>query len=318
LRPALLAFLAVPVAFAAASPYFFLDFDTALLSLRGEARSTHRGADGLPPDGNFLFYAGDVIPSQLGGPGGLLAGLGIALALVRRAAGPRLLALFVAALLVGICLSPLHWARWAIPILPLLALFAAATLEAGLAKLLSRLGRERWQGWAFVVGLLALIALPATRTGYEALRGWRPTTRLQARDWLIATLPAGARIVVERGSAPLLVRQQMLDEQLDAEPRGLLQQAAFEGRAVDVLLVPSLPSRDSLEDYLREGYRYAVTAFVTPGPSLRERGLTAKETSFYEELFAKGRELAAFDPDPTRAGSAIRIWELPAASGPSR
>lgn len=314
LLPPLVGLLALPTAFALASPYFFLDFETARNSLQGEARATHRGADGLTPAGNLRFYASEAIPSQLGVFGTLLAGLGLLAALRRDAAGARVLASFVLALLLGISASGLHWARWAIPIEPLLALFAAFALDAGVGWALARAHRDAWRIPVFAAALLALAALPAYKTAREALRASRPTTRLLARDWLIANLAAASKIAAERGSAPLLVRQQALDDRLDTLPRGLLQNVAFGSTEMGVLLVPSLPSHGTLADYVREGYRYVVTAGVVSGAALRERGLTQDETGFYEELSTRGRELARFDPELTRAGPAIRVWELPSAA----
>jgi hypothetical protein len=47
---------ATAISFALTSPYFFLDAQQALASLRLENRPTHPGADGLTPLGNLLWY----------------------------------------------------------------------------------------------------------------------------------------------------------------------------------------------------------------------------------------------------------------------
>jgi hypothetical protein len=295
---------AAAVAFLAVTPFFLLDFETALSSLRGEARATHPGADGLTPAGNFWFYATDVIPGQLGAPLALLAGIGVAAALVRRSAGPRLLALFVVGLLLGICLSALHWPRWTLPALPLLALFAAATLERAVAALLTRFGRQTLAAPAYAIALVALAAPGAARWSREVLRAARPTTRLLARAWLSERLASAAKLVAERGSAPLSSRQQALDERLDFEPRGLLERTALGAKSIEVLLVPSLPTRGPLDEYLSEGYDYAITAryaSVTP---------TEKEAGVYRELASRSRELARFEPEATRAGPLVQVWQL--------
>jgi hypothetical protein len=300
-------FAAVPVAFAAASPYFLLDLETALSSLRGEARTSHPGADGLSPVGNLIFYAGDVIPGQLSLTAAILAALGLGIAIIRGGTGRRIVALFVVAFLLGIGVSPLHWPRWIIPILPLLAVFAAAALETLLARALAKPRLRPLTGRAVAIGLLALAVLPGLRMGKEALRGFRPTTRLLARAWLVEHLPAGAKIVVERGTAPLFARQHMLEERLDGEPRGSLQLALPEGHDIEVLLVRSLAEAGSLEGYLGAGYRYAVAGLSVPLQDLKQQ-----EASFYQELFAKARELVRFEPEQTRAGPTIRVFELSA------
>jgi hypothetical protein len=305
-------FAAAPAAFAAVSPYFFLDFPEALSSLRGEARTSHPGADGLSPVGNLVFYAGDVIPGQLSLPVAILAGVGLAIAIIRGGAGGRVVALFVSAFLLGIGMSPLHWPRWIIPILPLLAVFAAAELEALLARAFAGPRLRPFTGLAVAIGLLALAVLPGLRTGKQALRGFRPTTRLLARAWLVEHLPAGAKVVVERGTAPLFARQHALEERLDAEPGGSLQQTLPEAHDIEVLLVRSLAGAGPLAGYLGAGYRYAVAGLSVPLQDLNQQ-----EANFYQELFARSHELARFEPGGTRAGPTIRVFELPATSAAS-
>jgi len=300
----LLGCAAAAAAFLLVTPFFVLDFATALSSLRGEARGTHPGADGLTPAGNFWFYASDVIPGQLGVALALIAALGVAAALYRRAAGPRLLALFVLGLFFGICLSALHWPRWALPALPLLALFAAATLERAVAASSSRLRRQTLAAPAYAIALVILAAPAAVRWSRDVLRAARPTTRLLARAWLLESLPGAAKLVAERGSAPLSTRQQALDERLSLEPRGLLERTALGDKSLEVLMVASLPTRGPLDEYLAEGYAYAVTARYASVT------LTEKEAAVYRELASRGRERARFEPEATRAGPLVQVWEL--------
>ncbi len=142
------------------------------------------------------------------------------------------------------------------------------------------------------------------RWSREALRAARPTTRLLARAWLLESLPDSAKLVAERGSAPLSTRQQALDERITFEPRGLLERTAFGAKSFEVLLVASLPTRGPLAEYLSEGYGYAVTAryaAVTP---------TEREAAVYRELASRGRELTRFEPEATRAGPLVQVWEL--------
>jgi hypothetical protein len=246
---------------------------------------------------------GDVIPGQLGVPLALLAALGVAAALYRRAAGPRLLALFVLGLFFGICLSALHWPRWALPALPLLALFAAATLERAVAASSSRLRRQTLAAPAYAIALVILAAPAAVRWSRDVLRAARPTTRLlRAR---------GSRKAcrTRRGSSPSAAAhpsrrgQQALDERLSSS-RADCWNERRSATGLEVLMVASLPTRGPLDEYLAEGYAYAVTARYASVT------LTEKEAAVYRELASRGRERARFEPEATRAGPLVQVWEL--------
>jgi hypothetical protein len=303
-RRALLGLAATAAAFLAVTPFFMLELGTVLSGLTGEARSSHAGEAPLGPFGNFVFYTLTVLPAQLGTAGTLLAAAGLALAVARSAAAPRVLALFVAGLIAGVCSIPLHWPRWIIPALPLLALFAAAALDQLVTAALGRLGRLALST-PVLVASLALVAWPAAgRFAREALRASRPTTRLQARAFLLERLPGAARLVAERGSAALVPRQQALEDRLDLEPRGVLERSALGGKSLEVLLVASLAKRGPLEEYRREGWDYAVTARYEGVP------ISGEQAAFDGQLVAGAEELARFDPEPLRAGPRIRVWRL--------
>jgi hypothetical protein len=68
------------------------------------------------------------LPASITWPRYLLALAGIGLAVRRRRPRQLLLLLFVATFLATISLSSLHWQRWIIQVLPVLALFTAAAL----------------------------------------------------------------------------------------------------------------------------------------------------------------------------------------------
>jgi len=84
--------LAVAVAFAATTPYFFLDFSTAWDSVQNEARATHLGADGLSTRGNFVWYLFSAIPGALTWPQAAVATGGAVLVIWRHRPKELLLA----------------------------------------------------------------------------------------------------------------------------------------------------------------------------------------------------------------------------------
>jgi hypothetical protein len=309
LRRAAAGLLAVVAAFALVTPYFFLDLGTALVSLRIEARASHPGADGLSPWGNLLYYLGYVTPRQLSGPVAALAGLGLVRAITWGSAGSRLVAGFVMVFLLGTSASPLHWARWMIQVLPLAALLAMAAAEATVAWLAR--GRPTMQGALFAVAVALLCVLPLRAFTLAALRQALPTTRLLAREWVIAQLPDGSSLVAERGAMPLLAGQHLLEDRLRRRSHGAPQRVDLGHRTIDLLLVRTLASTDRPRGLGLAEHTHAATSSDIYGRYLSDPQRFPAESAFYEALFARGRILARFDPTPTRAGPIIHVLALP-------
>lgn len=196
---------AAAAGFAATTPYFVLDFDRALASLRFEARTVQVGFDGLGRAGNAWWYASHAIPGALSWPIVVLAGAGLVLALRMLRRRQLFLAGFAAVFAAGICLLPLHWQRWLIPILPTIALFAAAAVNEAAARVavaVHRPGRSTER--ALVLAAVAVLSVqPLSGALDVAAHGRRPSTRLQAKAWLEANLPAGSKVAVEPFTLPL-------------------------------------------------------------------------------------------------------------------
>jgi len=274
--------VAVLVGFALAAPYFFLDFGSALRDLRIETRSTHLGADGLSPLGNLGWYTGTAIPDSLDWPRGLLALGGLALVLRRPRPKQKLLIGFLAAFLVGISLSPLHWQRWLIPVLPLLGLVAGHALTA-----IGRQFRLSLQtSTSITLAMLLLVSVhPAYQLVLMGIRQSNPSTRVLAREWILVNLPVGCSIAEEAYTAPLA------------------------GTGFVVLQKWSL-AEWTVEDYGREGYSYLILSSAMYDRYLAEPERYPSQVSFYTTLFDRGRLLQKFEPSTTRGGPVIRIYEL--------
>jgi hypothetical protein len=279
--------LAIAVSFALSTPFLFLDSATALNDLALEARSTHLGADGLSPAGNFSWYLTRAIPLSITWPQATLAALGVALVVWKRQPPQILLLGFVLTFLAGISLSPLHWQRWVIQILPLLALFAAHALDRAFAYLSPRLRPTGLaQRVSIATTLLLISAWPAYQLILFDVRQASRSTRILAREWVVQNLPAGSRIAQEWYTAPL------------------------GGTDFDVLERFSLAEDRTLGDYRRDGYRYLVASSAVYGRYLAEPERYPSEVAFYQALFGEGHLLQQFEPSATRGGTAIRIYEL--------
>jgi hypothetical protein len=279
--------LAVIGSFSISTPYFFLDFSKALKDVRVELRPTHLGADGLSPLGNLIWYLTRAIPETLSWPRALSAASGVALVIWKRQPRPLLLAGFVALFLVGVSLSPLHWARWLLPIGPLLTLFVACALCVVVGHLSARFRIKRSGQWILLLSVLVLFsAYPLHELVLTNIRQANPSTQILAREWLLLHVPAGSRIAEEWYTAPL-------------------QQTSF-----DVLTETSLSSRRSLVDYRHEGYDYLVVSSWMYSRYLAEPERYPVEVVFYHSLFEKGRLLQEFVPSTFRGGPTIRIYAL--------
>jgi hypothetical protein len=277
--------LTVAVAFALSTPYFFLDFTTALENLAYEARSPLVG--GLSPSGNFLWYLTRAIPQSITWPQTMLAALGIALVLWRRQPQQMLLLGFVVTFLTGISLSPLHWYRWIIQILPLFALFISCALDAIIVFLSTRLRLTPSVQRGLIISALLLVSVwPAYQLVLLDLRQSSPSTRILAREWILRNLPAGSRITHEHYSVPLVRTDFVVSERF------------------------SLATNRTVDDYYHDGYRYLVVSSAIYGRYLYLPDRYSSEAAFYQTLFAEGHLLQQFEPSTTCGGPVIRIDEL--------
>ena len=204
LRNGVLGLLAIAVGFTLIAPYLFLEFSTTVENVLNEARSEHLGADGLSQWGNFWWYITVAFPLSISWPQVILAFFGIGLAVARRKAERLLLAAFIFIFLFAISLSPLHWPRWVLQLLPLLALFTASALDATADYAARRL---HWSPKTETISLFLLVVLisilPINTLSQAKLSQSSPTTRVMARQWIIENIPAGSKIGQEWYTAPL-------------------------------------------------------------------------------------------------------------------
>ncbi len=173
------------------NPYALLDhhgFIDGLQKQTETAAGDEGGKLGLASTSGWLYY----LETFTWGFGWLpsLAALGGAVALIRR---ERRLAwiLIPAPLLLFLYLGhqSRFFARWMLPIYPLLAMLAAWALVALVQRIRFR--------WALAAGavLVCLQGLVFTVHNDRVLA--REDTRQIARDWMVARIPAGTKLVVE-------------------------------------------------------------------------------------------------------------------------
>ena len=187
------------VAFLLANPYAVLDYSGfhADLAHQSTQSAEAQGKLGAPKDGGLVYY----VWSFTWGLGWVpaLAALGGALALWR--SQPRLGWLLVPSALLFLAFMGLqgrYYGRWLLPIFPivcLLAAFFAVSLIERATRLLrpATVGRVALSA-ALVAVLLAQGILYSVHSGLVLSRS---DTRTLTRDWMLANIPKGAKIVVE-------------------------------------------------------------------------------------------------------------------------
>jgi len=277
--------LAIGVSFVLSTPYFVLDFPNAWQNLVTEGRSTHPGADGLSRLQNFFWYFSQIARSEYQLLQSGFAAVGLLVIASQRRLLPLSLVGTIVLFLAGIAISPLHWLRWALPILPLAALVSADGLVSTVQWLTEH--KAAWRQQALLVGLtLAAVSSPGLRSVQLSIQDANPTTRLAARLWLLDHLPTDARLIQEPYTALLL-----------DDPRV-------------VTTGISLGTEHTLEDYRHTGYTHLVISSYMYDRFLVEPARHPDEVAFYQPLLEETAPLVTFTPTWFRGGPTLQIYAI--------
>jgi hypothetical protein len=192
----LLALVAGTVAtFAITNPYFFLDFDTAIHQLRGQAElAGNEDKFGQEGDTGPLYY----LDSLLWGLGYVAAACSLAGAVLlarRDRARLALLLIFPVALFLYLSFQSRFFGRWLLPVYPALALLAGYAFVRGLDAVRARAPRLQWPAVAAAAAVLLWQPLAADARSMAVLGN--TDTRAIAREWLADHYPHGLRVVIE-------------------------------------------------------------------------------------------------------------------------
>ncbi|HKA93276.1 MAG TPA: glycosyltransferase family 39 protein, partial [Acidimicrobiia bacterium] len=280
--------------FAVTTPYFLLDWSSTRASLANE-NTSNLGHDGLSPVGNLRWYLGDAIPKSLTWPLALLAVVGIAVALRHGRDSRRLVLLAgVTTFLVAISMSELHWERWPLPILPVVVLFAVDGIARLAAEASAHVGNPGLSPALALAGVVFVALWPAKGVIELNLRESRPSTRIVARRWIEANVPAGSALVKELKTAPLN------DTDLHWMERNTLTRDGW-----------------TLDHYVDDGFHYFVTNPGISGNFSTQPRRYPVQARFYRELRQDGCLLHVFRPNSYRDGPVIRVYEVSDPDGTS-
>jgi 4-amino-4-deoxy-L-arabinose transferase-like glycosyltransferase len=198
LRCGLVALGAAAAAFLAGAPYTVLDLPGFLNGFAGVL-----GANQATPDRwAGLITALKHLRLGLGWPGLVLALAGFGLAVVRVFTGPGQARFGMAVTLLAVYLliitsRELIWARYLLPVIPLICLLAAIAVVSGVS-LLRRFSIPRWARTSLIVGLTVAALLPPAVTSIEWVRmNARVSTQAIAYAWVLNNIPSGAGVALE-------------------------------------------------------------------------------------------------------------------------
>ena len=296
-RGVLLAGVVALGAFLVANPYALFDFDAFRDGLTKQSSASNDGGGklGLTEDDGLRYYLSTLTwglgwmpaAAALGGAVGLaMRDRRLALVLV----GP------VVVFLLFMGLQDRFFARWLLPVFPLLCLLAAWGAVAFADLLSRRLGaRPALAGGLAALAGLALCAQGIVTSVHNDAVLARADTRQLVRDWMTANLPERAKVVVE----PVFPDQWASDPGA-GRPRwikwatsrsrvnndGTIRKGR--GRIIKLEDYERTTRPELVGAYARGGFCWVVTGSTQYGRALAEPEEVPNALRYYEELRRRG------------------------------
>jgi len=280
--------LASLAAFVATSPYALLDLPQ---SLNAFARITGDYRLNPPPaDAVWILYLTH-LRLTFGWPAVLLAGAGLLLGLVRFVRGPghlrwALIVIFTAVYFTIVARQNAVFARYLLPIVPMLCLAAACAVVSGVS-LLRRYEIPRAPRTALIAALTIAALLPPA---IQAIQFDRMVAKQGTADlayaWINANIPKASSVVLE--SRTILL------------PPGL-----YRSRNITNLRT------EKYEDYVAEGVEYIVASSQCYGAYFDAPQNFPTEYAEYLAMFERMHELVRYTPSADHPGPELRIFRIP-------
>jgi len=277
---------AAAVAFLLAAPYTLLDLP-GFLNRFATLTAEYRNAVAPAEPGEVLYLKH--LRLQFGWAGMLLIAAGAIMGITRAFRGPSrtpwtLALAFPIPYFFMLAEQRIIYARYLLPIVPMLCVLAAAAVISGVS-LLRRYQFPRGVRTTLIVAFtLALLAPPlSSAVQFNRLISKTSTVDLAYR-WIAAHVPAGATIALEGGH--LNLSHEYRDER-----------------------IPQLRFRP-YEHYVETGVDYLVASSQCYGPYLMSPKLYRNEFNDYMTLFSHAQEIARFTPTDDQPGPELRILKV--------
>ncbi len=306
-------------AFFVANPYSLLDYSSfhAELVHQSTLSAEAQGKLGAPRNGGLAYYLWTLTWGLGWAPA--LAALGGAIAIWRRR--PALGWLLVPApllFLVFMGLQGRYFGRWLLPIFPIVCLLAAffvLELAGALARFLR--GPTRPRALALVPAALLVALVLAQGLLYSVHSGLvlaRADTRNVTREWMLANVPSGTKIVAEPISPDVWARERTGSLPGETNPYrwnkypGLVSRIAPDGTLTQQLSVVGI------EDYVRtlspaligyyeqHGYCTVLSGSIESGRAFADPKAVPLAVAYYRALAREGEVIFRSSPYARGAG----------------
>jgi hypothetical protein len=273
------------------NPFFFLDLDTAVHQLRGQAElAGNEDKFGQENDRGPLYY----LDSLLWGLGYVAAACALAGAILlarRDRVRLALLLIFPVALFLYLSVQSRFFGRWLLPVYPVLALLAGYAFVRGLDVVRARAPRLQWP--AVAVGAVLLLWQPLAADARSMAVLGNADTRAIARQWLAEHYPRGLRVIVEPA-----VPERWYWPVRDGRPKRLersqfVNEVIREIRAKHVEYGRTLRPR-VLDRYRRQGYCTVMTFDLIRGRA--EAADDRAALAYYDRLERESELVYAISP----------------------
>ncbi|WP_371431977.1 glycosyltransferase family 39 protein [Novosphingobium sp.] len=291
------------------SPYLLLDYRTVLSNMRGEAQLRHLGATGGAPWDNAWWYLDGPIRTGLGAVGLALSAWGLGI-LARRREALAVVMPVILGFFVLLCVQHLVWERWALSLMPLLAIAGAAGLVA-LGNLLTRRLPAPLAAGAIAIVLAVTLLFPALRVQADD-RARLNDTRQLAAQWARAHVPPGSAVLVEHFAFDLV--SQPWHFLFPLGDSGCVDAKAFLHGKVQLHTIEAGRGARSNVDYgtvapaMRHTCRSDYAILTQFDRYAGERAAFPTEDAAYRELLARGAVVATFAPEAgTTGGPVVRV-----------
>lgn len=296
----------------AVSPFLLIDYATVAQNLGGEARPMHPGATGGGFLDNLRWYVRGPLLDSFGIAGLLAVLAGSILALRNR----RILIAILPGVVVFcivIVTRALVWERWIVPLLPFLALAAAAAMCL-LGDWLRVRFKRRMPGLELVAILALLIPMSLLTRASQTER--LNDTRQIATAWIKANAPRGSTILVEHAAFDLL--QQGWELRFPLGSAGCVDAASLLAGRISYSRVETLRSGRAVVDIghvdapRRSSCRAAFAIFSHYQVYHDDRQRFTAQWNAYRSIAAGGQLRAIIRPVPGESGGpVVHIVQMP-------
>ncbi len=260
--------IAVFISFAVFNPIFFLKFKNQLLTIITDANylGTNEqfvGVDGYGFWGNLWWYIKGPLNWGAGLHIEIMAGLGLVLAVIRRRREDMLLLIFPAAYLLVMAFGRYRWERYAVTLMPFMALYSAVFLNVIMDKIITRKIAQNKR--EVIMGVIAIIiVIPST---YNILRYGhllkQKDTRVIAKQWVEGNITRGSRIGQDAYTGKLSVDDYRITRKFSL-------------------------SDNKLNYYRENGYDYLLVSDTQYRRYMNEPIKYKENIEFYSQLFNEG------------------------------